>query len=129
MGLPWVRLDANISSHDKILDLLSDPSPKKWQAAFSYCASLAYAGGHGTDGQIKKTALPFVHGTEPTARLLCRYRLWEADDVGWWIINYGERQQLKVVSDAHASKKREASKKGNCVRHHGPQCGCWERSA
>lgn len=129
MGLSWVRLDANIATHDKILDLLADSSPKKWQAAFSYCASLGHAGGHGTDGQIKKAALPFIHATEQTARLLCKYRLWEADDAGWWIVNYGDRQQLNIVTEAVVKQKRDASKKGNCVRHHGPDCGCWERSA
>ena len=45
MGLPWVRLDANIATHDKMLALLADPSPQKWQAAASYMFALAWAGG------------------------------------------------------------------------------------
>ncbi len=47
MGLPWVRLDSNIASHDKILHLLSDPSPKRWQAAASYMFAMAWSGGQG----------------------------------------------------------------------------------
>src|SRR5437868_7186513 len=61
MSLPWVRLDSNIASHDKILALLSDPSPKRWQAAASYMFALGWSGDHGTDGRIPQAALPFVH--------------------------------------------------------------------
>ena len=49
MGLPWVRFDTNMPTHDKILALLSDPSTKRWQAAWSYASSIMWSGGHGTD--------------------------------------------------------------------------------
>jgi hypothetical protein len=52
-GLPWVRLDSNLATHDKILALLSDrtaPRGDRYQAAWSYTCSMGYAGGHGTDG-------------------------------------------------------------------------------
>ena len=57
MGLPWVRLDANIATHDKILNLLSDPSKHKWQAIASYMFALGWSGGHGTDGEITKIGI------------------------------------------------------------------------
>lgn len=122
MALPWVRLDSNIGSHDKILDLLSDPSPKKWQAAASYMFSIAWSGGHGTDGRIPKTALPFVHGTESTAKILCKYRLWEARTADWLIVNYAERQELDVVTASKQEARRIASEKANCRRWHGKTC-------
>lgn len=123
MALPWVRLDANIASHDKILDLLADPSPKRHQAAMSYMFSIAWSGGHGTDGRIPNTALPFVHGTSNTASLLCKYRLWEARTADWLIVNYAERQELDIVTASKQEARRIASEKANCSRWHGK--GCW----
>ena len=81
MGLPWVRLDANISTHDKILYLASDPSAARWQAAFSYVCAIGWSGDQGTDGRISQVALPFVHGTATTARLLVKYQLWDEGTV------------------------------------------------
>ena len=128
MALPWVRLDTNIATHDKILDLLADPSPKRWQAAFSYCASLAYSGGHGTDGRIPKAALPFVHGNPTTASLLCKYRLWQARTADWVIVNYATRQELTETTDAKRQAQSLGGKKSRCIANHGPDCGCWEES-
>lgn len=126
MTLPWIRLDSSIASHDKILALLSDPSPKKWQAVASYMFALGWSGEHGTDGRIPLSALPFIHGTDVTARLLVKYHLWEEHDVtGFLIRNYAERQELSVVTDA----KRLASLKANCVRWHGKDCGCWKQDS
>lgn len=125
MALPWVRLDTNIPSHDKILQLLSDPSPKKWQACTSYMFSLAWAGGAGSDGHIPTAALPFVHGTPLTARLLVKYRLWEEATAGFQIRNYDARQELLLVSEAKRAAKRAGGIKGNCIKYHGKDCGCW----
>lgn len=125
MALPWVRLDANIANHDKTVRLLSDPSPKKWQAIASYMFSLAWSGGHGTDGDIPTAALPFVHGTAATARLLVKYRFWEEIPEGWHIRNYDQRQELEIVSAAKRAAQRAGALKANCRRHHGPDCGCW----
>lgn len=126
MSLPWVRLDSNIASHDKITDLLSDPSSRKWQAAFSYTAALGWAGGHGTDGRIPTSALPFVHGTAQTARLLVKHRLWKEGTACWHIINYSERQQLAVVSEAKKKAQSIGGRKARCRENHGADCGCWE---
>lgn len=127
MALPWVRLDANIGQHDKILDLLSDPSPKRWQAAASYVFALGWAGGTGTDGKITPAALPVVHGTTTTARLLVKYGLWEENGRGWHIRNYEERQQLARVTEAQRDAQRRAAARTNCLRYHGPSCGCWKK--
>lgn len=125
MALPWVRLDSNISSHDKILSLLSDPSPKRWQAMTSYMFSLAWSGGHGTDGRIPKAALPFIHGTDATAKLLCAHRLWEARTADYVIVNYSLRQELDIVTEAKRAAQSLGGKKARCRSNHGPECGCW----
>jgi hypothetical protein len=125
MGLPWVRLDSGIPAHDKILHLLSDPSPKRWQASSSYMFSLAWSGGQGTDGHIPTAALPFVHGTVATARLLVKYHLWEEALAGYQIRNYDQRQELLIVSETKRAAQRAGALKANCRRHHGPDCGCW----
>lgn len=126
MSLPWVRLDSNIAGHDKILHLLSDPSAKRWQAAASYMFSLGWAGAAGTDGVIPTAALPFVHGTQTTATLLVSYGLWERVTTGWKIRNFEQRQELAIVTEAKRAAAAAAAKKANCIRWHGPDCGCWK---
>lgn len=126
--MQWVRLDVNIPMHDKILHLLSDPSPKRWQACTSYMFSLAWAGGAGTDGLIYRAALPAVHGTEATARLLEKYHLWVPDTAGWRIRNFDQRQELAVVAEMKRAAQKLGGTKGNCLRHHGPDCHCWKNS-
>lgn len=125
MGLPWVRLDANIANHDKVLALLSDPSPAKWRAFTVYVCALGWSGGAGTDGLIPDYALKSVHGDNKTARLLEKYRLFERGTAGWNIPNYAIRQQLSAVSEAKADALRRASAKANCVRWHGDSC--WQK--
>lgn len=122
MALPWVRLDSHIGSHDKILSLVNDPSAKRWQAAFSYVSSLGWSGDQGTDGRIPTVALPFIHGTPATARLLVKHQLWDEGTACWHIRNYAERQELSVVTAGKREMKRIAAEKGNCSRWHGPKC-------
>lgn len=125
MALPWVRLDSNIPHHDKILQLLSDPSPKRWQACVSYVFSLAWSGGAGTDGVIPRAVLPQIQATSATARLLEKYRLWVQDGSNYVIVNFEQRQELAVVAEAKRAAKHTSALKANCIRHHGPKCGCW----
>ena len=147
MGLPWVRLDSSIASHDKMLRLTGDPSAQRWQAAASYMFALGWSGLQGTDGRIPREALPFVHGTAKTARLLVKHGLWIEQNrmpnrmskpgsdheissvsslagpvIGYLIANYGDRQQLSVVSDAKTLAARTGALKANCVRWHGDSC-------
>lgn len=126
MALPWVRLDVNISSHDKVLNLLSDPSPKRWQAAASYMFSLGWSGGHGTDGRIPRAALSFVHGNDSTARLLVKHRLWTEETAAWQIVNFDERQEMHIVTEAKRAAQAAGGRKARCRANHGPDCGCWK---
>lgn len=122
MSLPWVRLDSNIASHDKILALLSDPSATRWQAVASYMFALGWSGAHGTDGRVPNHALVFVHGSHKTARLLVKYRLWEECSGGYLIVNYATRQQTKAITDATKAAQSAGARRANCKRHHGETC-------
>ena len=125
MPLPWVRLDSNIAQHDKILALKADPSAKRWQAIASYMFSLGWSGGQGTDGFIPSYALESVHGTAQTARLLVKYNLWIEGVAGYQIVNYAERQELAIVTEAKRAAQSMGGKKARCRQNHGPECGCW----
>lgn len=129
MGLPWIRLDTGLPSHDKILNLLADPSPKRWQAAFSFPCSLAWCGDHGTDGHLPATALPFVHATKATAALCVKYDLWRPEGTGWFLPNFAARQELSLVTVAKREAQKIGGLKGACRKNHGPDCGCWEVAA
>lgn len=125
-GLPWVRMDTNLPMHDKILNLLQDPSPKRWQAASSYVFAICWSGANGTDGRIPTAALGFVHGNHQTARLLVKYGLWDENGASWHIRNYLERQPTQAVSEAAQEAARRNGRRGNCIRWHGKDCGCWK---
>ena len=125
MPLPWVRLDSNVGQHDKILALKHDPSPKRWQAMASYFVSLAWSGGQGTDGFIPAYALESVHATPQTARILVKYRLWTEGITGYQIVNFEERQELAIVTEAKRAAQSMGGKKARCRSNHGPNCGCW----
>ena len=132
MTLPWVRMDATLPSHDKVLELLSDPSPKRWQAFASYMSSICWSGGAGTDGRISPAALGAVHGTPATARLLVKYGLWdETEPRGWCIRNFGSRQPLSELAETKRAAQSAAARKTNCIRWHGTagvdDCGCWRK--
>lgn len=126
MALPWVRLDANVGTHDKILGLIADPSPKKWQALSSYFIALAWSGGQGTDGKVPSYALQSVQGTTATARLLVKYDLWLEGTACWLIKNFDQRQELDVVAEAKRSARILSARKAACIRHHGADCHCWK---
>lgn len=125
MGLPWVRLDANIASHDKMLDLLAKPNGHR--AAAVYMFSLGWSGGHSTDGRIPSTALAMVHGRPSEAAALVDVGLWEPHpDGGWSIRNFAHRQELALVTEVKRRAQRLAAVRTNCIRWHGPECGCWQ---
>ena len=123
MALPWVRFDTNTPAHDKILALVvSEPSPKRWQAAASWHFSIEWSGGAGTDGVIPRAALPWVHGNEATARLLVKHKLWSETAAGWRIRNFEKYQLLHEYAEAKEEMRRYASAKANCNRWHGKAC-------
>ena len=114
MGLPWFRMDTNFATHDKVIELIGVKGGKA--AAFVYVASLAYSVSNGTDGLIRRAALPFVHGTPTDARILAEARLWEVVEGGWMIRNFGTRQVVAAEAQAAAdevseSRKRAANKR------------------
>lgn len=111
MGLPWVRLDTNISTHDKILTLL-DKGAKGKQAGFVYTMSIAHAAGHGTDGMIRKSVLPFIHATQGDANLLVMADLWECAEGGYRIKNWGNRNVVGAAQQALSEARSRAGAKG-----------------
>lgn len=124
MALPWVRLDTNIASHDKILDLLDDRMGVK--AAWMYVCAMGYSGGHGTDGFVPFKALPHIHGTKPLGDLLVKHGLFTPEPRGWRIKNWAQRQELDAIAEGKRAAQRLGARKGNCIKNHGPDCGCWQ---
>ena len=123
-GLQWVRLDTNCFTHDKVALLTQQRDG--YRAWTVYTFSLAYSGGHATDGFIPRHILPMLHGTEKIAMQLVEARLWEYAEGGWQIHNWEERQELSVITDAKRKRQQRAADRTNCLRWHGPDCGCWK---
>ena len=55
--------------------------------------------------------------------------LWLWQRTGWQIHNFEKRQSLSAAADLVRQSKVKASIKGNCVRHHGAECGCWKEAS
>ena len=127
MGLPWVRLDSSIYAHDKMLRLVSQRDGHR--AAALYMFSLGWSGEHATDGFIPDGAVAFLHGTPKHAQMLVDVRLWEKATGGYQIRNWEVRQQTATVTELKREIAHKASMKANCIRWHGPDCGCWKDTA
>lgn len=126
-GLPWIRFDTTLPDHPKMLELLGLRDGHR--SAFVFCCALAYAGRHGTDGYIPTAALPRINGRKLDTTNLVAVGLFDPDEnSGWHVHGYAEYQQVSETTDEIREKRRKASKKGNCVRHHGEQCGCWKHA-
>lgn len=110
-GLPWARLDTNLPTHDKVLELVGVGAKGK-AAGFVYVCAIAYAVGHGTDGFIRRAALPFIHATPADARLLVDARLWTPVEGGWQIANYGTRQAAGMSAQVLSEVRAQAGRKG-----------------
>jgi hypothetical protein len=126
-GLPWIRFDTTLPDHPKILALLDMRDGHR--SAFVFCCALAYAGRHGTDGHIPVAALSRINGRKQDAANLVAVGLFDPDvdpSGGWHVHAYAEYQQTAEVTDEVREKRRKASRKGNCVRHHGEGCQCWK---
>ena len=127
MGLPWVRLDANIAGHDKTLRALAMPGGKAAMAVMQF--AVAWSGGQGTDGLIPTHALPAIHATPKDVAILVAVGFWEPDEQGWRIHNFATRQELKATTTAKRDVQRKAAIRTNCIRWHGRECGCWKSAA
>lgn len=124
MGLPWVRLDSNIATHDKVIAAREHPKGK--QAMCLYMFALAWSGGAGTDGHIPRAAVSYLRGTPTEIAVLVEAGLWESNGDGWNIRNFAQRQETEAVTDQKRHDRRISSLRANCVRWHGPDCGCWK---
>lgn len=122
MAMPWVRLDTGLPDHPKILALIE---AKKQRAALTYVFGLAYSGRHETDGFIPRMALPFLHATTSDAQALVELRLWHHTEGGYQINDWDEYQPTSEASRMRQESLKRASRKGGCIKNHGPNCGCW----
>jgi len=124
MSLPWVRLDSNIFTHDKVLNLLQSGAAGR-SALVVYVFGLSYSGGHSTDGLIEFAVLPVIHGRKKDAELLVDVALWKPHPLGWEVPNWLDRQQSSNRQASIVAARRKGAVKANCIRWHGPDCGCW----
>lgn len=115
VALPWIRLDTNVHTHDKMF-ALAEYGDKGLAAAFVYVASLAYSGANGSDGIIPRRALPFLHGTQKHAKLLVEVQLWDQFGTGWVVHNYGTRNVVGAIQQVISESFSEAGKKGAAAR-------------
>lgn len=123
MGLPWVRLDTNIWSHDKTVDLLERRNGHR--AFVLYIFGLAYCGGHETDGHISPGALKLIQGTRAYADTLVDAGLWDHAEGGSYTIrNYADRQVTKQTIE----EKAQLARRSVCERwmKSGKECTCGE---
>jgi len=122
MAMPWVRLDTGLPDHPKILALIE---AKKHRAALVYVFGLAYSGRHESDGYVPRAALPFLHATTQDAQALVELRLWHHTEGGYQINDWDEYQPTSEASRMRQESLKRASRKGGCIKNHGPNCGCW----
>jgi len=126
MALPWVRLDTNIGTHDKILELLEHRDGPK--AFVLYISAMGWSGGQGQDGLVPKHALTMNHGSVKLANLLVDVRLWEhAENGAYRFPTWARRQETATVREIRKTLQTMGARKANCKRWHGPDCGCWQR--
>jgi hypothetical protein len=117
-NLLWVRIDADIAGHPKVLALLGDRSPRRWQAFAVFVFAIGWSAQNGTDGLLPTTALSRIHSTKGCADLLVKYDLWHAEPPGWRIHDYLDYQPARRVVE----KKSRQALRANCIRWHGPDC-------
>jgi len=125
VGLQWFRMDCAFPRNPKILAVLAERDG--YRAALVWAGSIGYSAENGLDGFVPTMALQFIHGRPREAELLCKHRLWHAarGGIGWTINDYAEFQPSNGETQARAERARQASRKANCVRWHGEDCGCW----
>lgn len=108
MALPWIRLDTAMPDNPKILHLI-DGHAQGRSAAFVWVCSLTYAGKHGTDGFITKSALSRINGRAIDARLLVEAGLWKDEGIGWSINGWAEFQESNDETQARSERARKAA--------------------
>ena len=106
MGLPWIRLETNLPSNPKILQLVSEG---RHRAAFVYVCGLAYVGQHGLDGFVPKVALPLIHGSKNDAALLVAVGLWRTSPGGWLINGWADYQATSEETEQRRKRAQAAA--------------------
>lgn len=115
-GLPWVRIDSDISQNPSIVDMIEQHGQRGLAAAFVFVGSIGHCAAHNTDGVLRKSILPFVHGTPALARLLVEAGLWEQEGTGWRIPKYEGHQPTREVRESDAAARSAAAKKAADAR-------------
>lgn len=124
MGLPWFRVDSDFYHHDKVVWLKAQRGG--WKALGVYLGSIGWSVSHETNGHIPEHMAKYLDADKSTVTLLLGARMWEPNGNGWHIRNFDNRQQTVATSDQRIAALTSASVKGNCIRWHGPDCGCWK---
>lgn len=124
--LPWFRQDSDIATKVRTRRMLKQGRIGPALFVLDVCAE-GYATGHGTDGVIDRDILDTVHGTPALARTLVELGIWVEHPDGWEIPDFAERQQLTATTATKRRLQSAGGAKGNCIRHHGPDCGCWRQ--
>lgn len=108
MPLPWIRLDTAMPDNPKILHLI-ESHREGMAAAFVWVCSLTYAGKHGTDGFITRSALPRINGKPIHAKLLVDHELWKDEGVGWTLHGWAEFQEMNEETHKRTERARNAA--------------------
>jgi hypothetical protein len=106
-ALNWVRVDTNLHSNHKVLELLGERGGD--HALCVYVFSLGHSAGHGTAGFIPQTALGLFHGRTKDADLLVAVGLWKSLPGGWEIHDWLEYQPTTEEALARSEKARKAA--------------------
>lgn len=108
MALPWVRLDTTMPDNPKVLHLI-ESHKEGMAAAFVWICSIAYAGKHGTDGFLTRSALTRCNGKPIHAKLLVDHQFWKDEGVGWTIHDYNEFQESTEETQRRSERARHAA--------------------
>lgn len=106
-NLNWVRVDTNLHSNHKTLELLSQRGGE--HALCVWVFGLGYCGGQGNSGFIPAAALGLMHGRKRDADLLVEVGLWETVVGGWQIHDWADYQPSDAESNARSEKAKKAA--------------------
>ena len=124
-GLPWFRVDSHIATHDKIIRLMEYRNGSKAFAMMLF--GIGWSVGHGTDGVIPLSALPYIHGTKSLGNVLVMFNLWEEiPGKGWLIPNFEQYQQGQVRTKQALDSLVKGARRGGCKKNHPQPCECWK---
>jgi hypothetical protein len=93
----------------KVLHLIESHKEGR-AAAFVWACSLAYAGKHGTDGFITRSALARINGLAIHAKLLVEHGFWKDEvGVGWTVNGWDEFQESNEETQRRSERARLAA--------------------